>query len=52
MAIIKWKKDQTVAIISMCNGANKQNLDFVNTMNQCFDEILTDTEVSSIILTY
>jgi len=51
MTIIKWEKDQTVATISMCNGANKQNLDFVNAMNQCFDEILTDSEVSSIILT-
>jgi enoyl-CoA hydratase/carnithine racemase len=51
MAIIKWEKDQTIAIISMCNGANKQNLDFVNAMNQCFDEVLADSEISSIILT-
>ncbi len=51
MAVIDWEKDESVAIISMCNGANKQNLDFVAAMNKCFDEILEDKEIFSIVLT-
>jgi enoyl-CoA hydratase/carnithine racemase len=51
MAIIEWGKNESVAIINMCNGPNKQNLEFVEQMNQCFDEILVDKDVFSIILT-
>lgn len=51
MAIIEWEKNEAVAIINMCNGPNKQNLEFVVQMNQCFDEILEDKEIFSIILT-
>ncbi|WP_457552383.1 enoyl-CoA hydratase/isomerase family protein [Desulfobacula sp.] len=51
MTIIKWEKNESVAIINMCNGPNKQNLEFVRQMNQCFDEIMADKEVCSIILT-
>jgi enoyl-CoA hydratase/carnithine racemase len=35
----------------MCNGPNKQNLEFVARMNHCFDEILEDKEIFSIVLT-
>jgi len=51
MAIIEWGKNESVAIINMCNGANKQNLVFVEQMNKCFDEIEADKEISSIFLT-
>jgi len=51
MAIIEWEKNESVAIINMCNGTNKQNLEFVADMNQCFDEILEDKEIYSIVLT-
>ncbi|MCK5162542.1 MAG: enoyl-CoA hydratase/isomerase family protein [Desulfobacula sp.] len=51
MAIIEWEKNESVAIINMCNGPNKQNLTFVAQMNQCLDEILEDKEIFSIILT-
>jgi len=51
MAVIEWEKNESVAIINMCNGANRQNLTFVQQMNQCFDEILADLEIYSIILT-
>lgn len=50
MAIIEWKKNESVAIINMCNGPNKQNLEFATRMNQCFDEILEDKEIFSIVL--
>jgi enoyl-CoA hydratase/carnithine racemase len=51
MAIVEWEKNQSVAVINMCNGPNKQNLDFVAGMEHCFDEILLDTEIYSIVLT-
>ena len=51
MAIIEWEKNESVAVINMCNGPNKQNLAFVEQMNQCFDEILEDEEIFSIVLT-
>jgi enoyl-CoA hydratase/carnithine racemase len=51
MSVIDWKKDESVAIISMCNGANRQNQAFVDAMTKCFDEIMDDKEISSIVLT-
>ena len=51
MAIIEWEKNESVAIINMCNGPNKQDLVFVTQMNQCFDEILEDKDIFSIVLT-
>ncbi len=51
MTIVKWEKKESVAIIKMCNGANKQNMEFVKQMNQCFDEILEDGKIFSIVLT-
>ncbi|RLC00765.1 MAG: enoyl-CoA hydratase/isomerase family protein, partial [Deltaproteobacteria bacterium] len=51
MAIVEWEKSESVAIINMCNGTNKQNLAFAEEMNRCFDEILEDKEIFSIVLT-
>ncbi len=51
MAGIEWEKNESIAIIKMCNGANKQNLLFVAQMNHCFDEILADKDIFSIVLT-
>lgn len=51
MEIIEWEKNESVAVINMCNGPNKQNLKFVDAMNKCFDEILEDKDVFSIVLT-
>jgi len=51
MEIMKWEKDETVAILTMTNGANKQNLDFANTMNEMLDEIIADKAVTSLIIT-
>lgn len=51
MAVIDWEKDESVAIITMCNGANRQNQDFVDAMTKCFDAIWEDKEISSIVLT-
>jgi enoyl-CoA hydratase/carnithine racemase len=51
MAVIEWKKEEGVAVVTMCNGANRQNQEFAKQMNRCFDEILEDTSLSSVILT-
>ncbi len=51
MAIMKWEKDETVAILTMTNGANKQNLDFANTLNAMLDEIIADKTVTALIIT-
>lgn len=51
MAVVEWGKNESAAIINMCNGANKQNLEFATRMNKCFDEILEDQEIYSMVLT-
>lgn len=50
MGILKWRKVDGVAIIEMCNGPNKQNLEFIASLNDCLDQILEDKEIFSIIL--
>jgi enoyl-CoA hydratase/carnithine racemase len=51
MAVIQWKKEETVAVIEMCNNANKQNMEFVSDMNDCFDQILDDSAIGAVLLT-
>ncbi len=51
MSVIEWKKDGTVAVVTMCNGANRQNLDFAKTMNSLFDDILADESIFSLVIT-
>lgn len=51
MAVIDWEKKETVAVISMNNGANRQNLVFAREMNEAFDRILEDNGIYSIVLT-
>ncbi len=51
MALMRWEKDQTVAIIYLDNGPNKQNLSFANELKEMLDEILVDKEVHALVLT-
>ncbi|MFH1155801.1 MAG: enoyl-CoA hydratase/isomerase family protein [Pseudomonadota bacterium] len=51
MAVIEWEKNESVAVVTMTNGANRQNLVFADRMNQVFDEILADPGVHAVILT-
>jgi enoyl-CoA hydratase/carnithine racemase len=51
MAVITWEKNESIGMIKMCNGANKQNPEFVDQINLCLDQILDDPQISSIILT-
>ena len=51
MSIMNWAKDETVAIITMTNGENRQNLTFSNTLNAMLDEIIADKTVTALIIT-
>jgi enoyl-CoA hydratase/carnithine racemase len=51
MSGIEWKKEESVAIISMNEGDNKHNLDFANKLSTAIDEVLSDQDVLSIVLT-
>ncbi|MBU1196261.1 MAG: enoyl-CoA hydratase/isomerase family protein [Proteobacteria bacterium] len=51
MKIIEWEKKETVAVMTMCNTANRMHLEFVNQMHQCLEQILADEDVFSLIIT-
>ncbi|MBN1474360.1 MAG: enoyl-CoA hydratase/isomerase family protein [Syntrophaceae bacterium] len=51
MSIMMWEKDETVAILTMTNGANRQNLVFSDTLNKTLDEIIADKTVTALIIT-
>ncbi len=51
MAILSWTKDENVAVLTMSNGENRQNLAFATAMNTALDEIVADASVQALILT-
>ncbi len=51
MAIVEWKKDETVAILILNNGENRHNPDFAEAFLSTYNEILSDKEIKSIVLT-
>lgn len=51
MAIVEWKKDGTVAILTMNNGENRHNPEWAEVMLSTYDEIMADTEIKAIVLT-
>ena len=51
MPIMTWIKDETIAIITMTNGENRQNLEFAKTLNAMLDEIIADKSISALIIT-
>ncbi len=51
MAVIEWKKDGTVAIMTLNNGENRHNPVFNRTIQEVFDEIENDETVSSVVIT-
>ncbi|OHD63242.1 MAG: enoyl-CoA hydratase [Spirochaetes bacterium RBG_13_51_14] len=51
MSILSWTKDERVAIITMSNGENRQNLEFATAMNKALDEITADVSAQALILT-
>ncbi|MCL1833561.1 MAG: enoyl-CoA hydratase/isomerase family protein [Leptospirales bacterium] len=51
MAIVEWKKDGTVAIVTMTNGENRHNPEFTEAMLSTYAEVMDDAEVKAIVLT-
>ncbi|MDQ5987950.1 MAG: Short-chain-enoyl-CoA hydratase [Syntrophus sp. SKADARSKE-3] len=51
MAILEWKKDETVAVITLTNGENRFNPDFNNAVLNSLQEIEQDSSISSVIIT-
>jgi enoyl-CoA hydratase/carnithine racemase len=47
---IVWKKVETVGVITMNNGENRHNHDFVRALLAAFDEIERDPGISSVII--
>jgi enoyl-CoA hydratase/carnithine racemase len=50
MPNIEWEKRETVGVITMNAGENRQNPDYVQATLTAFDEIEKDHEVSSVII--
>ncbi len=50
MSILSWEKNQSIAVIRMTNGENRINQVFVDTMTETLDQILSDPEVSSVMI--
>ncbi|HZJ84005.1 MAG TPA: enoyl-CoA hydratase/isomerase family protein [Syntrophomonadaceae bacterium] len=51
MAIVKWEKDDTVAVMTMNSAENRHNPEWTKAMLAIYDEILADTEIKAIVLT-
>ena len=51
MAVVEWKKDESVAIVTMTNTENRHNPDFAAGMLGVLGEIEKDPEIFSVVLT-
>ncbi len=51
MALAEWRKDETVAILTMTGGENRHNLNYANEMLAIFDEILEDRAIHALVIT-
>ena len=51
MSIIEWEKNETIAVVKLNNGENRQNLEFAQRLNQVLDEIIEDKNTTAAIIT-
>ncbi len=51
MSCIKWQPVETVGVITMNNGENRHNPEFIESILSAFDEIEGDSGISSVIIT-
>lgn len=51
MAIVEWRKDGTVAILTMNNAENRHNPVWAEAMLNAYEEILADSEIKALVLT-
>lgn len=50
MAVLEWKKDDTVAVVTMNNGENRFGPAFNKALLQVFDEIEKDLAVNAVVI--
>ncbi len=50
MPVLEWKKDETVAVITLTNGENRFNPTFNDAVLKAFDEIEQAAAISSVII--
>jgi enoyl-CoA hydratase/carnithine racemase len=50
MSIVKWEKDETIAVLTMDNGPNLCNPVFFKAMMGALDEILEDESINGVVL--
>lgn len=51
MAIVEWRKENTVAVMVMNSGENRHNPEWAETMLAVYAEIMADQEVKALVLT-
>lgn len=51
MSVVRWRKQGSVAVIEMCNNANRMNQEFAEAMTLCLDQVEADTDVQAAVLT-
>ncbi len=51
MSTVEWEKRETVGIICMNGGENRQNPDYIREMLAAFDGIEQDGEISAVVIT-
>ena len=50
MSILSWHRENSVALISMDNGENRHNPDFLKDFFTCLDEIEADEKAKAVVL--
>src|SRR5512136_971673 len=50
MAILEWKKEGSVAVITLTNGENRHNPEFVAAFLGALDEIEKDPALASVVI--
>ncbi len=50
MSVLEWKKMETIGLITMNNGENRHNPDFIAAILGAFDEIEKDPGISSVVI--
>ena len=50
MAVLEWRKEESVAVITLTNGENRHNPDFTAAFLRALDEIEKDPGVSSVVI--
>ncbi|WDP92135.1 MAG: enoyl-CoA hydratase/isomerase family protein [Desulfobacter sp.] len=51
MSVVRWRKQDNIAVIEMCNGANRMNRAFAEAMTLCLDQVEGDADIQAAVLT-